>query len=120
MRWIIQHWDEHEQVFRIVDHELVVNYDDIYFLTSLSCRGAQENLIEGRLDLQSTLELVQYYYISKSGLVSKKVPIERIRSRSMRAILWLIVRFTRSKSPHITTKAQLLLAVDCVQSQMFN
>lgn len=38
----------------------------------------------------------------------------------MRAILWLIVRLARSKSPYVATKAQLLLAVDCVQPQMFN
>lgn len=120
LRWIIQRWDEHEQVFRIVDHELAIDRDDIYFLTGLSCRGAQANLTWGRPDPRSTLELVQSYYIPESGLVSNKVPIERIRSRSMRSILWLIVWLVGSKSPHIATKAQLFLAVDCVQPQMFN
>ena len=115
MRWIIQCWDEHEQVFRIVDHEMAIDHDDIYFLTSLSCHGAQENLTRGKLEPRSTLELVQSYCILESGLVSNRVPIERIRSRYMRAILWLSMRLAGSKSPHIATKAQLLLAVDCVQ-----
>ena len=38
----------------------------------------------------------------------------------MRAVLWLIVCLVGSKSPHIVKKAQLFLAVDCVQPQMFN
>ena len=40
LRWIIQCWDEHEQVFRIGDQELAIDRDDIYFLTGLSCYGA--------------------------------------------------------------------------------
>ncbi len=120
MRWIIQHWDEHEQVFKIGDQELVIDRDDIYFLTGLSCRGAQANLTGGRPDPRSTLELVQSYYILESGLVSNRVPRERIRSRSMWAILWLIVWLVGSKSPHIATKAQLLLAIDYFQPHMFN
>lgn len=120
LRWIIQCWDEYEQVFKIVDHELAIDRNDIYFLTSFSCRGAQANLIGGRLDSQSTLEMVQSYCIPDSGLVSNIVPIERIRSRSMRVILWLIVCLARSKSLHIAAKSQLLLVIDFVQPQMFN
>jgi len=102
---IIQHWDEHEQVFRIGDHELAIHWDDIYFLTSFSCRGARENLTVGGPDPRSTLELIQAYRIHESGLVNNRFPIDRIRSRSMRAILWLIVRLVGSKSPHVATKA---------------
>ena len=40
LRWIIQCWDEHEQVFRITNQELAIDRGDIYFLTSLSCHGA--------------------------------------------------------------------------------
>jgi len=50
LRWIIQHWDEHEQVFKIGDQELVIDHDDIYFLTSFSCHVGQENLTGGRPD----------------------------------------------------------------------
>ena len=38
----------------------------------------------------------------------------------MREILWLIVWLARLKSPHVVTKTQMLLAIDCVQPQMFN
>lgn len=93
---------------------------DIYFLTGLSCRGAQANLTGGRPNHWSTLELDQAYGIPESGLISSKVPIERIRLRSMRANLWLIVRLAGSKNPHVAIKAQLLLVVECVQPQMFN
>jgi len=48
LRWIIQRWDEHEQVFRIGDHELAIDCNDIYFLTSLLCRGEQANPTGGR------------------------------------------------------------------------
>lgn len=120
MRWIIQRWDEHEQVFRIGDKKIVIDYDDIYFLTGLSFHRAQKNLTGCRPDPQSTLELVQSYCIPKRGLVSNKVPIERIRYKSMREILWLIVRLVGSKSPLVAKKAQLLLAFDCVQPQTFN
>lgn len=58
MRWIIQCWDEHEQVFRIRDQVLVIDRDEIFFLTGFSRCGAQVNLIGGRPDPQSTLELV--------------------------------------------------------------
>lgn len=92
---------------------LAIDRDDFYFLTSLTCCGAQENLIGGKIYPRSTSEMVQTYCIPESGLDNNKVPIERIRSRSMRAVLWLIVWLVGSKSLHIATKAQLLLAVDC-------
>ena len=107
-------------MFRIADQKLAIDCDDIYFLTGLSCYGAQENLTGGRLDPRSTLELVQSYCIPESKVVSNIVPIERIRSKSMREILLLIVQLVGSKSPHVVKKAQLLLAVDYVQPQMFN
>ena len=107
-------------MFKIEDQVLAIDRDDIYFLTSLSCRGAQENLTSGRSDPRSTSELVQIYCIPESGLVSNRVPIDRIWSRSVRAVLWLIVWLVGSKGPHVAKKAQLLLAVDCVQLEMFN
>lgn len=71
---------------------LAIDRDDIYFLTSFSCYGAQESLNNGGSHPRSTLELVQIHCIPESGLVSNRVLIERNRSRSMRAILWLIVQ----------------------------
>ncbi len=96
MRWIIHQWDEHEEVFWIGDHDLAINQNDIYFFIGFPCRGAWENMTSGRPNPRSALELVRAYCIPKRGLVSNKVPIERIRSRSMRAILWMIVCLARS------------------------
>lgn len=116
LSWIIQRWDEHQCVFQIRDHEIMIERYDIYFMMGLSCRGAWVNWTEEKIDPRTTLKLVQTHYRPSSGLV----PIDRISIRPMRAILWIIVCLVRSKSSHVATKAQLLLVIDCLQPHIFN
>jgi len=52
--------------------------------------------------------------------VSNRIPIAQVTLRPLRSILWMIVRLAGAKSQHVATKAQMLLALDCMQPQVFN
>ena len=120
LRWLIQQWDECHHVFRIGGNELSIEKDDVYFLTGLSCRGPRPNLTGSRVDLCSTADLILSHFIRNTEAVSNRVPIARVALRPLRSILCMIVRLAGAKSQHVATKAQMLLALDCMQPQAFD
>ena len=63
MRWIIQQWDDQQHVFHIGGNELSIEKYDIYFLTSLSCRGQRPNITGSRADSRTTADLIQNHCI---------------------------------------------------------
>lgn len=95
----------------IRDHELSIEWDDIYFLIGLSCRGAQVNLTRGREDPRTTVDLIRTHYIEGSGSVSNRIPVLQIALRPFMSILWMIMCMEGDKSQHVATKAQFLLAL---------
>ena len=114
MRWLIQQWDEHHHVFRIRGNELSIEKDDVYFLNSLSCCGPRPNFAGSREDLCSTADLILAHCIRNTEAVSNRVPIAQVALRPLRSILWMTVHLAGAKSQHVATKAQMLLALDCM------
>ena len=119
LRWIIQQWDDRQHVFHIGGNELSIEKDDIYFLTSLSCHGPRPNLTGSRADPRTTANLICTHCIQDTEVVSNGVPIAQVASIPLRSLLWMIVDLARAKSQHVATKAQLLLALNCMQPQVF-
>ena len=52
--------------------------------------------------------------------VSNQIPTARVNLIPLQSILWIIVRLPGAKSQHVATKAQVLLALDCMQPQVFD
>ena len=120
LRWLIQQWDERHHVFRIGGNELAIKKDDVYFFPGLSCRGVRPNLTGSRADPHSTTDLIHAHCIRGTQAVSNRIPIAQVTLRPLRAILWMIFRLAGAKSQHVVTKAQMLLALDCMQPQVFD
>ena len=92
----------------------------MYFLTGLSCRGARPNLTGSRADPRSTTNLIRAHCIHDTQAVRNRIPITLVTLRPLRSILWMIIHLAGAKSQHVATKAQVLLALDCMQPQVFD
>ena len=68
----------------------------------------------------STADLIPTHCIRNTEVVSNQVPIAWVALRPLRSILWMIVRLAGAKSQHVATKAQMLLALDYMQPQVFD
>ena len=63
----------------------------------------------------TTADLIRAHCINNNFSVINRVPIARVVSRPMRYLLWMIVHLEEAKSQHVATKAQVLLALDCME-----
>ena len=84
------------------------------FLPSLSCRGPRPNFTGSRVDPRSTADFILTHCIRNAEVVSNGVPIAWVGLRPLRFILWMIVCLVGAKSQHVATKAQMLVALDCM------
>ena len=92
----------------------------MYFLTGLSCHGPRPNLTGSKADPRSTADLIRAHCIRDTQAVSNWALIAQVALRPLRSILWMIVRLAGAKSQHVATKAQVLLALDYMQPQVFD
>ena len=92
----------------------------MYFLTGLSCHGPRPNLTGSKADPRSTTDLIRVHCICDTQAMRNRVPIAQVDLRPLRSILWMIVRLVGAKSQHVATKAEMLLALDCMQPQVFD
>ena len=89
-------------------------------MTSLSFHGPRPNLTGSRADPRSTTDLIHAHCIRDTQAVSNRIPIAQVTLRPLRSILWMIVHLAGAKSQHVATKSQMLLALDCMQPQVFD
>ena len=121
LQYLVSICDENEEVFKIWDQVLELEVSDIYFITGLSRRGPVPILIGSRPSGEK-MEQVMARVCPKAqtGSRSGKVDIHTIEDLALRVVLHTITRATGSKSPHEATKAQLLLASECMNSTLFD
>lgn len=117
---IIQWWDEKNHIFHIGGHDLTIEKEDIYFLTSRSCRGPRPYFTGLRADPRTTMGLIPGRCTNKTMPVSNPITKTQVAYRLVRSFLWMFIRLVGAKSRNFATKAQVLLALDFRQPQIFN
>ena len=85
---ILQMWNLEQQYFKVGAHILIVEVEDIYFLTGLSRRGAPISLTGSRGGDITTRELIDRHCAPGIGTSRKKIPIKVVMDRSLRIILF--------------------------------
>jgi len=111
--YLIILWDVDERFFRVGTHILTLEINDIYFLTSLSTRGAPVNLVGKRSSRVSTESLLATHCRAGARLSGGKITIADVTSVPLREILYTISRAVGSASCHATSKAHMLYVVEC-------
>ena len=120
LQYLINIWDEQEQVFKLRDQVLELEVFDVYFITVLSRRGSVPILTGSRPSSEKMEEVMaRVCPRAQMGSGSKKVDIHTIPDLALRVILHTITRAAGSQAPHEATKAQLLLALECMTPLLF-
>ena len=89
---ILQMWNPEQQYLEVGAHILIVEVEDIYFLTGLSRRGTPISLTGSRGGDITTRELIDRHCALGTGTPRKKNPIKAVTDRALRTILFTIQR----------------------------
>lgn len=103
---LIHTWNPDLQVFRIGNHILEIEVEDIYFITGLSKRGALVVMSGQRSDVEHTMD----YYIHRHCVAGTKkkggrASILAVTNMVLRTILFTVTRAFGSLGAHAKTKA---------------
>ena len=108
-------------MFKLQDQVLELEVSDVYFITGLSRRGPIPVLTGSRPSGEKMEEVMaRVCQGEQMGSGSKKVDIHTILDLALRVVLHTIMRVAGSQEPHEATKAQLLMASECMSPLLFD
>ena len=93
---ILWMWNPKQQCFKVGAHILIVEVEDIYFLTGFLRRGAPISLISSRGGDITTRELIDHHCAPGMGTSGKKIPIREVMDRPLWNILFTMHRVAGS------------------------
>ena len=108
-------------MFKLRDQVLELEVSNIYFITRLSCRGPVP-ILAGSRPSGEKMEQVMARVCprARTGSGSGKVDIHTVEDLALRIVLHTITRAAGSQAPHEATKAQLILASECMSPTLFD
>lgn len=105
LRYLINLWDEQDQVFRIWDQLMELDVSNVYFITGLSRRGPVP-LLTGSRPTGEKMEEVKARVCpeAKYGSGSSKVDIPTVQDLILRALLFTITRAAGAQAQSVSTR----------------
>ena len=85
---ILHMWNPEQQYFKVRAHIIIVEVEDIYFLTGLSRRGAPISLTSSRGGDITTRELIDRHCVPGTRTSGKKIPIRAVTDGPLRIVLF--------------------------------
>ena len=121
LQYLVSIWHENEELFKLQDQVLALEVFDVYFITGLSRRGPVP-IITGIRPSGEKMDMVMARVCpgARTRLGSGKVDIHIVRDLALRVVLHTITRAAGSQAPHEATKAQLILASECMNPTLFD
>ena len=118
LQWLVDRWNVQDHCFIIGGHQLEMELEDIYFLTSLPKRGEQLTLFGTRLGGQSvdSLQLEFCNYQTKD----KGIDIKTISHPEFKVIAFTVTRICGIATLHMANGSQMWIAVNCFRGIVFN
>ena len=101
-------------------HILIVEVEDIYFLTCLSRRGAPISLTGSHGGDITTRELIDRHCAPGTRTLGKKIPIRAVTDGPLWAILFTMQRVVESQGVHQDSRAHMLYAMEAMAPMVFN
>jgi len=95
--------------------------EDIYFLTSLSRRGAPLSLSDSACGGESVRDYIRRYCREGSQLSRDgKISIRDVTNRSLMTILFTFARLASSAALHLANRFYMQYALECLKPKVFN
>ena len=108
---ILRMWNPEQQYFEVGAHILIVEVDDIYFLTSISIWGAPISLTSSYGGDITTRELIDRHCVPGTGTSGKKIPIREVIDRALWTVLFTMQRVAGIQGVHQDSRAHMLYAL---------
>ena len=85
---ILRMWNPEQQYFKVGEHILIVEVEDIYFLTGLSRWGSPISLTGSHGGDTTTRELIDRHCAPGMSTSGKKIPIRAVTDGPLRTVLF--------------------------------
>ena len=105
-------WNPEQQHFELGAHILIVEVEDIYFLTSLLRWGAPILLNGSYGGDITTQELINRHYISRTRTSGKKILIKAVMDGPLRTIFFTMHRVARIQGVHQASREHMLYTIE--------
>ena len=121
LQYFLDAWDPTNQVFQIRRKSIALTIEDIYFLTSLSRRGAPLSILGSTHEGESVRDYIRRYYRegyqpSRDG----KIIIQDVTDQPLRTILFTFSRLAGSVALHLANRSYMQYALECLEPKVFN
>ena len=93
-------WNPEQQYFEVSAHTLIVEVEDIYFLTSLSIQGAPISLTSSCGGDITTQELIDHHCIPGTRKSEKKILINAMMDGPLQTMFFTMKRVVGSQGVH--------------------
>jgi hypothetical protein len=120
LEYLVHMWDVNEQALHVGAHILMIDIEDIYFLTGLSRRGSQITLTGSRRGGAPMNHYISEHCVSGTQKHSGKFAIRDIRDFPLQTILYTITHMERTAAPHMALQIYFQYALECMEPQVFN
>ena len=101
-------------------HILIVEVEDIYFLTVLSRWGAPISLTSSRGGDITTRELIDRHCAPVTRTSGKKIPIRAMTDGPLWTVLFTMQRVARIQVVHQASRVHMLYAIEAMAPMVFN
>ena len=113
-------WNPEQQHFEVGAHILIVEVEDIYFLTGLSRWGAPISLTGSRGGDITTQELINHHCIPGTRKSGKKIPTKEVMDGPLQTVLFTMQRVDGIQGVHQASRAHMLYAIEAMEPTIFN
>ena len=117
---ILRMWNPEQQYFEVGAHILIVEVEDIYFLTGLSRWGTPISLTGSCGRDITTRELIDRHCTPGTGTLGKKIPIRAVTNRALQIVLFTMQRVAGSQGVHQASREHMLYALEAMAPTVFN
>ena len=113
LQYFLDAWDPTNQVFQIIGKTIPLTIEDIYFLNSLSRRGAPFSLLGSARGGESVRDYIRRYcregsQPSRDG----KINIRDVIKQSLRTILFTFARLAGGATLHLANRSYMQYALE--------
>jgi hypothetical protein len=100
LNYLVEYWNSDAKAFMLEGQSLASTTEEIYFLTSLSRKGEPMNLDTFPPRPYNIAHYIDMYCVVDTEKVGSQFLIQKIDNLSLRVVLYMIGRITRSVSLH--------------------
>jgi hypothetical protein len=115
LEYLAHMWDVEQQVFHVGDYILMIDIEDIYFLTGLSYGGARVTLTGIRGGGEPMSHYINAHCVPDTQKSSDKVAIRNVHDLPLWTILYTTTCMEGSEAPHMAIKSYFQYALECME-----